>query len=430
MANIKKMYKTILGDNFPETMTIQFGEQTLMYRKRTWQIKNTDTNEIDDKGLRYGENPDQPAAMYELINGNLVLGDVTYIEPKKGLVSALSTTDLLQFGKHPGKINLTDIDSGLNILRNMMDQPAVAVLKHNNPSGVAVGTTAAEAFEKAFMADRLAAMGGAVVFNRPMNIEAAELFSQNYFEVVAAPEFEDGVLEILAQRKNLRVALIRQIENLAEYVNYPFVDFKSLIDGGIIVQQSQLNKIQTTADFLPALSKRKGLEYAIDRKPTKAELDDMLFGWKIMQGVTSNSVIYVKDGITIGIGTGEQDRVGVAKIAVTKAREKYADGLCYREHGIPLYMLDLEIKSGKRPAVDREAIQAAVDAAKGGLIGSAMISDAFFPFRDGADVGIENGVSSICHPGGSLRDFESIQACNEADPKVTMVFTGQRSFRH
>jgi len=134
--------------------------------------------------------------------------------------------------------------------------------------------------------------------------------------------------------------------------------------------------------------------------------------------------------VTVGIGTGEQDRVGVAKIAVMKAYEKFADGLCYERYGIPYYQLELDIEAGKRSADEKEAIDKETQAAHGGLIGATMISDAFFPFRDGVDVGIKEGISAIAHPGGSLRDFESIQACNEADPQVTMVFTGQRAFKH
>lgn len=430
MKNMKKMYSTILKDNFPDTMTIQFGEQKLVYQKSTWKIRNEETGEFDEQGLRYGENPDQPAALYRLVNGNLVLGECEFIHPDNGLVSTIKEDDLIQFGKHPGKINLTDIDAALNILRYLTNKPAAAVMKHNNPSGVAVAESISHAFEKAFMADRLAAMGGAVVLNRPVNKEIAELFSQHYFEVVAAPEYETDTIEILSKRKNLRIVRIKSIERLTDFANFQFVDFKSLIDGGIIAQQSQINQIRNVDDFLPATSKYKGQEYEIERQPTGKELEDMLFGWQVILGVTSNSVIYVKNGVTVGIGTGEQDRVGVAKSAAFKAKDKYADGFCFEKFGLPLYMLELEINDGKRSRDDLEQIREATQKANGGLIGSAMISDAFFPFRDGVDVGIKEGVTAICHPGGSLRDFESIQACNDAEPKVTMAFTGQRAFKH
>jgi phosphoribosylaminoimidazolecarboxamide formyltransferase/IMP cyclohydrolase len=156
----------------------------------------------------------------------------------------------------------------------------------------------------------------------------------------------------------------------------------------------------------------------------------MLFGWNVEQGITSNSVIYVRNGVTVGIGTGEQDRVGVAEIAVFKAYTKHADALCFREYGISYKTFGLEVQNGKRNRLDLVKIDAATKEQKGGLIGSVMVSDAFFPFRDGVDVGIQEGVSAIVNPGGSERDFESIVACNEATPKVTMVFTGQRAFKH
>jgi phosphoribosylaminoimidazolecarboxamide formyltransferase/IMP cyclohydrolase len=148
----------------------------------------------------------------------------------------------------------------------------------------------------------------------------------------------------------------------------------------------------------------------------------MVFGWAVEQGVTSNSVIYVKDGCTVGIGTGEQDRVGVAELAVIKAYVKYRDRLCFERFQVPFNLMQ---DAGIAEDLDKEAREQ-----KGGLIGSVMVSDAFFPFRDGVDVGIREGVSAIVQPGGSDRDFESIQACNEAHPKVAMMFTGQRAFKH
>ncbi len=138
----------------------------------------------------------------------------------------------------------------------------------------------------------------------------------------------------------------------------------------------------------------------------------------------------IKDGITVGIGTGEQDRVGVAEIAVFKAYTKYADALCFKKYGVPYKTFELDVKNGKRDKNNLLEIDEDTKKNKGGLIGSVMVSDAFFPFRDGVDVGIKEGVTGIVQPGGSDRDFESIIACNEANPKVTMVFTGQRAFKH
>jgi len=429
MADMKKMYSTILGDHFPMEMKISFGDQTLVYRKRTWKLTQEDGS-VEERGLRYGENPDQEAALYELVNGNLVLGDCEFIAPGNGLVSSIAAEDMLQVGKHPGKINLTDVDNGLNIIKYLADKPAAVILKHNNPCGAAVADSLAEAYNRANRADRIAAFGGALVLNRACDKATAELISGNYLEVVCAPDFEDGVLDILKSRKNLRVIRISRIDRLQEFEKFRFVDFKSLIDGGIIVQQSAVNSIRSAADLKPAVATWKGKEYRVEREPTQREIDDMIFGWAVEHGVTSNSVIYVKDGCTVGIGTGEQDRVGVAEIAVHKAYIKYADILCFDKFGIPYADMVLEIEKGKRDAADREEIDAQTKKDRAGLPGSVMISDAFFPFRDGADVGIREGVSAILQAGGSMRDFETIEACNEADPQVAMKYTGQRSFKH
>ena len=429
MSDLKKMYSTILGDSFPSDMTISFGKQQLVYKKKTWGICQEDGS-IDERGVRYGENPDQEAALYELVNGNLTLGDCKFIEPGNGLVSSIQVEDMLQVGKHPGKINLTDIDNGLNIIKYLMPKPAAVILKHNNPCGAAWDKDLPTAFTRALRCDRIAAFGGAVLLNRTCDTVTAELLAKNYLEVVCAPDFEDGSLEILQKAKNLRIIQIANIANLSEFEKFRFVDFKSLIDGGIIVQQSAVNSIRSTDNLTAASATWKDKTYTCDRQPSQRELDDMLFGWAIEHGVTSNSVLYVKDGCTVGIGTGEQDRVGVAEIAVQKAYVKYADILCYDAHGIGYADLVLAIDTGKRALAEKKAIDARVQEDRAGLSGSVMISDAFFPFRDGADVGIAQGVSAILQAGGSMRDFETIEACNEAEPKVAMMFTGQRSFKH
>jgi phosphoribosylaminoimidazolecarboxamide formyltransferase/IMP cyclohydrolase len=430
MEEYKKIYRTIMEDHFPDEMTIQFGDHRLIYRKRTWKLLDSAWGQIVEKGLRYGENPGQEAALYELVNGNLVLGDCHFIGPDFGLVSHITDEDMIQFGKHPGKINVTDVDNALNILKFLMKKPAVTIMKHNNPCGVAYGESISEAYEKSNMADRIAAFGGCAAFNRPIDKTTAGMINQNYLEVVVAPEYEEGTVEMLAKRPNLRIIRIRKIDRLEQYRSLRFVDFKSLMDGGIIVQQSSINAITTEDDLKPATASYKGKEYVISRTPTDREYEDMIFGWAVEQGITSNSVIYIKDGVTMGIGTGEQDRVGVAEIAIFKAYTKYADALCFRRHGIPYKILEREIKEGRRDPSHKEAIDDRVAREKGGLMGSIMVSDAFFPFRDGVDVAIKEGITGIVQPGGSERDFESIEACNEAVPPVTMVFTGQRAFRH
>lgn len=413
--DLKKMYRTIVEDHFPSRMEISFVEekerQTLIYEKVLWTIEG------ENKGLRYGENPGQEAALYKLINGNLILGAAESIQPGRYLASDI---ELLQSGKHPGKTNLTDADNSLNILRYFMDMPTAVIVKHNNPCGVARSQSLEEAYLKANMADRVAAFGGCIALNRPVDRATAEAVNQQYAEVVVAPDFEDGVMDIFAKKKNLRVIRIGNIDRLETFVGQRVVEFKSLIDGGIITQWSFVPVSRTRDSLKTAECEVKGEVYRVKRSPTETEYSDLLFGWLVESGITSNSVIYVKDQVTVGIGTGEQDRVGVAEIARDKAYRKLADRYCFEKYGIAYN--DLTDKD-KRAEIDYRVARE-----KGGLIGAAMVSDAFFPFRDGIDVGLREGVSAVIQPGGSTNDYQSIEACNEVD--ATMVFTGQRSFKH
>jgi phosphoribosylaminoimidazolecarboxamide formyltransferase / IMP cyclohydrolase len=426
--DLKKMYRTVMEDHFPETLRISFGDQELTYRKRSWRFPDDKSGELIEKGLRYGENPGQEAALYELTGGHLTLGGCRFVDPNLGLVSAIKEEAMLQEGKHPGKTNLTDLDNGLNILKYLMEKPAAVILKHNNPCGAAYGKSLFDAYHRANRADRIAAFGGCLVLNRPVDKETASLISENYLEVVAAPDFEEGTLELLKRRSSLRIIQVARIDRLTNYLSARFVDFKSLIDGGLIVQQSPLNKVQDAKDLKLAETVHQGKPYRINREPTAQEMQDLLFGWFVEQGVTSNSVLYVKNECTVGIGTGEQDRVGVAEIAVYKAYQKYADALCFDRYGMPYKELELAIEKGQRPQEQKDIIDQDTKEARGGLIGAAMVSDAFFPFRDGVDVGLRQGITAVVQPGGSMRDWEVIEACNEAN--VTMVLTGQRAFKH
>lgn len=415
-VDLKAAYKTVMDDHFAPTMEISFVEgdcrQTLVYEKVAWTIDGV------RKGLRYGENPGQEAAMYRLVNGNLALGDVRTIQPGRALVS---DAELLQFGKHPGKINLTDADNALNILRFLSATPCAVIVKHNNPCGVAKGSTIAEAYDRANKADLLAAFGGCIALNRTCDRETAELITRNYAEVVVAPGFTAEALALFAAKKNLRVMRIGAMERLETYAAERFLDLKSMMDGGVIAQLSFLPEARTAEKLLvPEVVDKEGRIHRITRAPTPQELDDLLFGWLVESGVTSNSVIFVKDGVTVGIGTGEQDRVGVAEIARDKAYRKLADRYARETYGTPYNEL--------ADAAKQAACDAFAKASNGGLKGACMVSDAFFPFRDGAEVGIREGVTAIIQPGGAIRDWDVIDCCNEHG--VTMVFTGQRSFRH
>ena len=336
MSSLKDMYRTVLKDTFPDTMTITLGDAVLTYKKRTWHIDG------ETKGLRYGENPDQPAALYEMESGKLAIDGVEWRGPQ-GIMSALTEAQMLQAGKHPGKTNLTDVDNGCNILQYLAERPAAVILKHNNPCGAAWSKeSVGDALAKAFWCDRIAAFGGAVVVNRPLDMQAADLIAANYFEVVAAPDFEEGVLEKLAARKNLRIFKLPALARLGELAGVPFLDVKSMADGGIILQQSFVNRIRSAADFIPAVATTKDGLTVSARKPTPQEADDLVFAWAVEAGVTSNSVIFAHNGATVAIGTGEQDRVGCVELAIFKAYTKYADTLAFTRHGMTLYELKLK----------------------------------------------------------------------------------------
>jgi phosphoribosylaminoimidazolecarboxamide formyltransferase/IMP cyclohydrolase len=413
--DLKAMYKTIMDDHFTPHMEVSFVDgdkrQTLFYEKVSWVIDGV------NKGLRYGENPGQEAALYRLVNGNLTLGDAQTIRPGKYLVSDI---ELLQSGKHPGKTNLTDADNALNILRYFTDTPCAVIVKHNNPCGAARAQSLEQAYHKAYMADRVAAFGGCIALNKALDKATAQAIATQYAEVVVAPEFEEGVIDILGARKNLRVIRINDIDKLQTFIGERVIDFKTLMDGGMVAQWSFVPQTLSRKDLVVASTEYKNKTYRVNREPTPQEYEDMLFGWLVESGITSNSVIYVKNNVTVGIGTGEQDRVGVAEIAVDKAYRKLADRYCFERYEIPFADLT---DTDKRDEIEND-----VKEVKGGLIGSAMVSDAFFPFRDGIDVGLRQGVKAVVQPGGSLNDYQSIEACNEN--AATMVYTGQRSFKH
>ena len=411
----KNMYRAIHQDSFPADMEIAFGSgsdrQVYRYQRVTWTIDST------EHGLRYGENPDQPAALYRLVNGNLILGGVELIGPGHDIVAG---SELLQSGKHPSKINVTDVDAALGILRYFHDEPAAVIVKHNNPSGVAVADTLEQAYHRALMADRIAAFGGTIAVNGEIDRALAEAITAYYAEVVVAPEYTSGALDILAQKKNLRVFRIATPHTLQSFRHTRFVDFTSLMDGSLVAQLSFEPLDLKDVELSAASAEHRGETYRVKRDPSPQEREDMRFGWFVEAGVTSNSVIYVKDRCTVAIGTGEQDRVGVARIARDKAYWKFADRLCFQATGSGIESLE--------DPEEQAAYYAAAGEENGGLQGATMVSDAFFPFPDGAEVGLQEGVSAIVQPGGALRDREIIETVNRYG--ATMVFTGQRSFRH
>lgn len=428
MPKQQKIYSRLESEDFPDDLSIQLGNEQFIYKKRKWIVDG------ESRGLRYGENPGQPAALYQLVKGSAELAGIKFRTPADALISALPSSKMLNAGKHPGKTNLTDVDNGVNILQYLTAKPACIILKHNNPCGAAWAAPEdgglEKALQKAWQCDRVAAFGGAVVVNRPLTASAAAIIAANYFEVVAAPAYEEGVVGTLATRKNLRILELPALADLKEMAKSAFLEFKSLSDGGLIVQKSWVNAIREAGDFQPAVAETANGLLVAAKKPTADELDDLLFAWAVEGGVSSNSVIFAKNGATIAIGAGEQDRVGVVELAVFKAWNRFADWLSFQRTGKSIYELRQAAKNDAASAETLAEIEAATRDAGGGLKNSRLVSDGFFPFRDGVDVAIAQGVSAIAQPGGSLRDAEVIMACNEAVPQVAMVFTGQRSFRH
>ncbi len=321
------------GAQFPPTLTFQFHKA---------------------QGMRYGENPHQQAAFY-------VEKDVKE--------ASIATAKQLQ-GKELSYNNIGDTDAALECVKQFSEGPACVIVKHANPCGVAIGDNLLDAYQRAFSTDPESAFGGIIAFNRELDAETAKTICDKQFvEVIIAPKVSQGAVEAVASKKNVR---------LLECGEWPAEPSQRLemkrVNGGLLVQDTDLDLY---AD-LKVVSKRQ---------PTKEEMRDLLFAWRIAKFVKSNAIVYGKAGMTIGVGAGQMSRVNSARIAAIKA-----------EHA------GLEVK------------------------GSVMASDAFFPFRDGIDNAAAVGIAAVIQPGGSIRDEEVIAAADEHG--MAMVFTGMRHFRH
>ncbi|EPX79708.1 bifunctional phosphoribosylaminoimidazolecarboxamide formyltransferase/IMP cyclohydrolase [Salipiger mucosus] len=283
-------------------------------------------------------------------------------------------------GKELSYNNINDTDAAFELVSEFLpgDGPACAIIKHANPCGVAKGSTLTEAYRKAFDCDRTSAFGGIVALNMKLDVETAQAISEIFTEVVIAPGADDAAREVFARKKNLRLLTTDGLANAAE----PGVAFRQ-VSGGILVQDKDNGRI--TADDLKVVTKRQ---------PTEAEIADLLFAWTVAKHVKSNAIVYVKDGATVGVGAGQMSRVDSAMIAAKKS-ERMAEALG----------LDAPLTKG-----------------------SAVASDAFFPFPDGLMEAAAAGATTVIQPGGSMRDNEVIAAADEAG--LAMVFTGMRHFRH
>ena len=349
MAEIKEMYKKVVKDKFPETIKIDMGGQVLEYRKKVWNIYDADEKADVERGIRYGENPDQPAALYELVNGNIVLGDVRFFDFDGGLVSKITEKDQLQVGKHPGKINLTDVDNALNI--TPVPRPETRMRHHEAQQPVRRRL-------RIDLGARLSIRPSGATGLRP---SAAQWFSQNprswkrprpwrhTTSRWSARPIMKGRPSISSRSGRTSGSFrSRRSRTLQKYKTKSIIDFKSLMDGGLIIQESQPFTIKGAERSQARRDQYKGEAYKIKQAPTEKELEDMLFGWYVESGVSSNSALFVKDEATVAIGTGEQDRVGVVEIATFKAYTKYLDGLVFKKFGVPYAV------SGWRPRRARE----------------------------------------------------------------------------
>ena len=313
--------------------------------------------------LRYGENPHQWAAFYRTA------------EQRPGVATARQIQ-----GKELSYNNLNDTDAAFELVAEFDPNAsaAVAIIKHANPCGVAVAPTLAEAYKKALACDSVSAFGGIVALNATLNAEAAEEVVKIFTEVIIAPDATDAAKDIVAAKQNLRLLLTGGLPD----AHAEGITFRSLA-GGILVQ-SRDNRL-VDQDALKVVSKRK---------PSEQELADLIFAFTVAKHVKSNTIVYAKDGATVGIGAGQMSRVDSARIAARKALDA-ADALGLSQ---PL------------------------------TIGSVAASDAFFPFADGLQVVAEAGATAVIQPGGSMRDDEVIAAADEAG--LAMIFTGMRHFRH
>jgi phosphoribosylaminoimidazolecarboxamide formyltransferase/IMP cyclohydrolase len=280
-------------------------------------------------------------------------------------VTSLADCEVLQ-GKALSYNNIADADAAFACVRDFAENAAV-IVKHANPCGVATGGSQAEIYERARAADSTSAFGGIAAFNQPLDNETASLIAQTFMEVVIAPGFSDEALKTLSTKKNLRVLLAPSVAPVQGGL-----DFKR-VSGGLLVQERDDHIL--TRDMCKVVSKRQ---------PTEEEWQDMMFAWTVAKHVKSNAIVFAKGGVTLGVGAGQMNRVNSTRIAV--------------QHG-------------------GEAIK-----------GSAVASDAFFPFRDGVDALAEAGATAVIQPGGSIRDEEVVQAADEHG--LAMIYTGIRHFRH
>jgi phosphoribosylaminoimidazolecarboxamide formyltransferase/IMP cyclohydrolase len=313
--------------------------------------------------LRYGENPHQAAALYVPVG-----------PAARGIAQASQVQ-----GKELSYNNLNDANAALELAAEFREaKPAIVIVKHANPCGVATRDNLVDAWREALACDSVSAFGGIVAANRPLDAATADAIAEIFTEVVVAPDADDEAKAIFARKKNLRLLLTGELPDPTRGSQR-----MAVITGGLLVQDGDNGRIA-----------RDDLKCVTRRQPTAQELADCLFAWTVAKHVKSNAIVYAKDGVTVGIGAGQMNRRDSARIAAAKAREA------------------AETNGWPEPRT----------------IGSAVASDAFFPFADGLLAAAEAGATAVIQPGGSIRDEEVIAAADEAG--LAMLFTGMRHFRH
>src|SRR6056297_111384 len=310
-----------------------------------------------DSSLRYGENPHQDAAVY---------ADAACEE-----ASVVSAPQLNEGAKALSYNNYNDADGALNLIKEF-DEPAAAVIKHTNPAGCATADSIAEAYDKALRTDAKSAFGGIVALNRECDADTAEQVVDSFKEVVVAPGYTDAALDVLTDKKNLRVLDVGELGEVSERLT------EKPIVGGRLVQERDL-----------ASPDPEEFEVVTEREPTDEELETMSFAWQTLKHVKSNGIAFATGTETVGLGVGQVSRVDAVELAAKKAER------------------DAEAKDAE---------------------GAVMASDAFFPFPDGIDAAAEAGIEAVIQPGGSVNDEDVIEAADEHG--MAMVFTGMRCFRH
>jgi len=354
---IRKIYRTARAEEFPAELTLSLGGRTLEYSKVQWAIDGK------LRGLRYGSNPHQKAALYKPHGSGTGIGSVEWVK----------------WGKDgPSATNLEDGSHGMRIV-NYFHEPAVAVMKHLNPSGVA-STKPSESLRSVYVrardADPRAAFGSVVVFNHEVDGVTAKEILSTFVEIVYAPDYEPSAVQAFETKKDLRVGKVAMPQKTEQMTP----DIIVLEDGSLVLEDPY-------STGLKSLEQLKGLAIPTKRAPSSSEYADLLHAWWVACEVRSNAVVFWKDGLSLAIGTGQQDRIGAIESCIDKARR-----------------------------------------AGHSLKGSVMASDGFLPKMDNVDAVAREGVSAIIQPGGSIEDKELVQACNQLG--LAMIFTAERAFRH